>query len=375
MPSCTKGKNRAYSGAVIVLTVAMLLAPASPAECVESAVAGKLEEFTDGIIASLVKRAPASAPVAIANFDEKDDRARRSDLGFAVSEIMTERFSKSGKFLIVEKQQLAKIVKTLELGQTGLYNYDRVAAVGRLVGARYLVVGSVLHLAGFYRVAVRVVEVETGAVILSDTVEIDTQMLENAAEKYQPPRYRFTVGSSMNWYGSDYEGSAIYTIGLSGGYWYQLFRNQWVSLIANYHFGYYYIQRNEMVGTDGVNMSYAIRNAFVALAGYGYRFNLTRVLSVQPGLFGGWVLGSMKTDNLFSPNAGLSETYTSSETYSSAVFQPRVDFVFNEQNPLSFFANIGYFYHMKGLSKTYHGLTIDREIQGVKIEGGVMFYL
>lgn len=359
----------------MIAVILILGIPSSPAVCVESAVAGKLEEFTDGIIASLVKRAPANTPVAITNFDEKDNRARRSDLGFAVSEIMTERFSKSGKFLIVEKQQLTKIVRTLELGQTGLYNYDRVAAVGKLVGARYLVVGSVSHLAGFYRIAVRVVEVETGAILLSDSVEIDSQMLENAAEKYQPPRYRFTVGSSMNWYGSDYEGIAIYTIGLSGGYWYQIYRSQWVSLIANYHFGYFYIQRNEMVGLDGVNVSYAIRNAFVALAGYGYRFNLTRVLAVQPGLFGGWVLGSMKTDNLYSPNLASSENYTSKETYSSALLQPRVDFIFNEQNPLSFFANIGYFYHMKGLSKTYRGLTVDREIQGVKIEGGIMFYL
>ncbi len=357
--------------ALFLLTAALAL-PGSigPAECAESAVVGKLEEFTDSIIADLLKRMPVAMPVAIADFDEQDERSRQSDLGFAVSEIMTDRFAKSGKFVLVEKKQLEKVVRTLELGQTGLYNSDKVAALGWLVGARYLVVGSVSHLAGFYRVSARVVEVQTGAVLLSDSVEIDTQMLEDAADKYQPPRYRVTIGSTMNWYGYDSNNNALYTLGLSAGWWYQLFRNQWVSLVANYHFDYFFEEKGAVIGVDNVYISHEINNALVAMAGYGYRFGLTRVLSIQPGLFAGWVAGTLKTNNNFNGAVDIS-----SETYSSGIFQPRIDLIFLEQSPLSFYANIGYFYHLEELSESFQGLTLDRTIQGVKIEGGVMIYL
>jgi TolB-like protein len=345
------------------------------AEATESAVAGKLEVFTDSLISNLVKKAPVTPSVAIANFDNQDARSRQSDLGFAVSEIITERFAKSGKFLLVEKKQLTKIIRTLELGQTGLYDSDKAAAVGKLIGAKYLIVGSVSYLAGFYRVAVRVVEVETSSVVLSDSIEIDSSLMESAAEKYQPPRYRLSLGSTMNWYGYDYEDRAIYSIGLSAGYSYQLVPNQWISLIANYHFGLFYIEKSETINNDGVNVSYAINNALVAMAGYGYRFGVTRVLSIQPGLYGGWIFGTLRTSNLFSPAFASSESDESTDPYVSGIIQPRVDFIFNEQNPLSFYANIGYFYFTNTLSKSYHGLTIERRIQGVKIEAGAVFYL
>ena len=94
---------------------------------------------------------------------------------------LTAQFVNSGRFEVVERGQLEKILKEQALGMTGAVDPAAAANVGKLLGAKYVVLGRVTQASStragttdnkpFYRgvanVDVRFVNTESGVVILS----------------------------------------------------------------------------------------------------------------------------------------------------------------------------------------------------------------
>ena len=66
---------------------------------------------------------------------------------------------------IVERERLEDILKELDLASSGKIDPDTAAKVGKLIGARYLVVGSYFDLFGSLRIDSRLLNVETGEII------------------------------------------------------------------------------------------------------------------------------------------------------------------------------------------------------------------
>lgn len=341
----------------------------------ESEVTAKIKQFSDSIIEKLEPKAARGTTIAIADFDNKSQEADRANLGFAVSEIITEQFERSGKFRMVEKKQINSILNSMEMSLTGLYDSDKAPSVGKLINAKYLIVGSVSRLAGFYRVAVRVVEVETSSILLSDSMDLDPDLLEDTAKKYQPPRYRLHIGSSMSWFGMDYQNNAIYSIGLSLGAHYNLSGPHWVSLQGIFFFGHFYIEHHKVddpVGSS-INVSYNLKNSLLLLAGYGYRIPVSRSLSIQPNLLAGWITSSINVFEYYYYNT-VEIRNDEPGSYSSGILEPRIDLVFMEKNPISFYIGLGYFHYLKKFSQTFQGLVTERVMNGIKLEGAVMVF-
>ena len=371
---------------LVPLAMALLLVASVPALAQRSAFEAKMDEFTNSLVAQLSAKTPKGSPVAIADFDNAGAALGDPDLGFAVSEIVTQVFQRSGYFVVLEKKQLEKILKTMELQLSGLYDSDKAASIGKLIDAKYLLVGSIAKAAGFYQVSVRVVEVETGSIILSDSIELDSAMLESTAEKYLPPRYRAYIGSSMNWFALTQNGLGTYSIGLALGGEYQLARSQWLSLETIFFFGNYFYDDSLTIGdiTAGqagsfMSGSYRLLNTFIVLAEYGYRFPISPTVSLQPTFGLGAVIGGLNTsDESASWNAG-DKSYTPSITTSNTVWtspiaQLRLDLVFLEKNPLSFYIGTGYFIYTNELTDTNHALSTQVLINGIKLEGALMVY-
>lgn len=66
---------------------------------------------------------------------------------------------------IVERDRLEEILKELDLGKSGKVDAKTAAKVGKLVGARYIVMGSFFDLFGTLRIDAKMVEVETGVIL------------------------------------------------------------------------------------------------------------------------------------------------------------------------------------------------------------------
>jgi TolB-like protein len=348
-----------------------------------SAFTAQMDNFTRSLVTQLSAKTAKGSAIAIADFDNKDAAIGDPNLGYAVSEIVTQDFQRSGYFLVLEKKQLQQILKTMELQLSGLYDSDKAATIGKLIDAKFLLVGSITKIAGFYRVSVRVVEVETGSIVLSDSIDLDAAYLENAAEKYLPPRYRVFIGSSMSWFATSQEGLGTYSIGLALGGSYEIARNQWLSLETIFFFEHYFFSDSIQVGDSPAIDSYAsyyrLVNTFVALAEYGYRFPLSQAVSFQPTLGAGAVIGGLNTENdnwIYSTSlhSQVYETSSSTSTWASPAAQLRLDLVFLEKSPVSFYIGTGYFIYTKALTDTNHALVTNVLINGIKLEGALMVY-
>ncbi|MDA8425112.1 MAG: hypothetical protein M0Z80_03160, partial [Treponema sp.] len=139
--------TRALSSMVRSLALALALSATGTVWAQQSAFAAKMDSFTHSLVAQLSAKTPKGSAIAIADFDNKDTAVGAPNLGYAVSEIVTQDFQRSGYFLVLEKKQLQQILKTMELQQSGLYDSDKAATIGKLIDAKYLMVGSITKVA------------------------------------------------------------------------------------------------------------------------------------------------------------------------------------------------------------------------------------
>ena len=108
---------------------------------------------------------PSVAVLDFANL-QKDPQYGGLELGIA--EAFTTSFVKSNRFRVVERNQLEKVRTELQLNQTELVDPATAQKVGRLVGARYLVLGSFQVFGGQIRINARLLRVETGEIVQTD---------------------------------------------------------------------------------------------------------------------------------------------------------------------------------------------------------------
>jgi curli biogenesis system outer membrane secretion channel CsgG len=90
----------------LALALALALAAGGGTWAQRSAFAAQMDEFTHSLVTQLSAKTPKGSAIAIADFDEKDTVVGAPNLGYAVSEIVTQDFQRSGYFLVLEKKQL-----------------------------------------------------------------------------------------------------------------------------------------------------------------------------------------------------------------------------------------------------------------------------
>jgi len=110
---------------------------------------------------------PAKPTVAVLYFDYagKDDELAVLRKGLA--QMMISDLAGLDAIQLVERSRLEDILAELKLGEDRKLDAATAAKVGKLLGARYLVLGSYFELKTKLRIDARVVEVETGKVIQS----------------------------------------------------------------------------------------------------------------------------------------------------------------------------------------------------------------
>jgi TolB-like protein len=106
--------------------------------------------------------------------------------------------SASPSLSIVERARLQDVLDELELGRSRKLDQATVSRIGKLLGARYLVVGSYFDLLGSLRIDARAIETETGKVLTSvgargrpdDFLELEQKLAQALGEslaKVTPP--------------------------------------------------------------------------------------------------------------------------------------------------------------------------------------------
>jgi TolB-like protein len=101
-----------------------------------------------------------------------------------LTDMLITELSKLEQFRVVERNELQRVLKEMELGQSGLVEESSVQEVGRLLGAQNLLLGSYMFmLDGQLRIDVRIVEVETGLTVKAEQETGKAKILHKLVNK------------------------------------------------------------------------------------------------------------------------------------------------------------------------------------------------
>jgi curli biogenesis system outer membrane secretion channel CsgG len=85
---------------------------------------------------------PVRFDVAVLHARERDPRLF-VDLSRGIADVVTNELFDLGRFRVVERQTLGRVLEEQDLGQTGRFDNQAVAEVGRLLGAELILTGAV----------------------------------------------------------------------------------------------------------------------------------------------------------------------------------------------------------------------------------------
>jgi formylglycine-generating enzyme required for sulfatase activity len=92
------------------------------------------------------------------------------DTALAASEILRTEIGGIGAFRIIERTQLDKVMREQKFSYSELVDPKYAARIGKLLGAKYVSVGSVSRLGTTYTVSIRFIDVETAEMVLGDSL-------------------------------------------------------------------------------------------------------------------------------------------------------------------------------------------------------------
>ena len=299
---------------------------------------------------------------------EEDQR-----IAYAISEYITEVLVKSGKFRVIEKKQIIKILNALEMAQTGLIDTGTAEVVGKLIGARYMLLGSLIKQPKSYRVSFRLVEIETALVKWAGSYDLTHDSAEYATRIYHPPSWRLHATICLNWYGFSPEGGALHSLGMSFGFRYNLFSRHWTGIQINpffYHYGRWEDHVSSGIKTE---LNYYFQNAIEILPGYSYRLPVSRALAMNFGLYGGMIFYTLKESHS-QIDGGVETRQEDSTSLKAPIILPQVDLSIMDNQPFSFFIRLGYFVIFRETSVSAYGFSRSDLPRGVRLEGGGSFF-
>jgi hypothetical protein len=105
------------------------------------------------------------------------------DLASDANDALTDQLVGDGRFRVVERQQIAKVMKEQTLAQSGAMSDEVQIKVAQLVGARFIVLGTVSIKGRSYAVAVRALDSSTAQVAFAETLRVGSEEQIEAGSK------------------------------------------------------------------------------------------------------------------------------------------------------------------------------------------------
>ena len=113
--------------------------------------------------------AASKTRVAVIDFEQKAfQEFQGKQIGEIVAEWLITSLANTGRFEVVERAQLQKVLKEQQLGISGVINQETAAKMGELLGVKVIVSGSVIQIGNTYDVNARLISVQDGSIIKAE---------------------------------------------------------------------------------------------------------------------------------------------------------------------------------------------------------------
>jgi TolB-like protein len=108
--------------------------------------------------------------ITVSDFSVKSAKAEYMFLGKGFTEFIGVDLSKGKGVTLVEREKRRDLIREMELSMTGLVDENAQVQVGKMLAANYIVVGNIFDLAGQITVTYKLIETETGKIILQNKI-------------------------------------------------------------------------------------------------------------------------------------------------------------------------------------------------------------
>jgi len=108
------------------------------------------------------QQTPAYTRIAVMPFKNLTNNPDNSWVGEGIADTLTAELGTIQGLVLIERLQMAKIMEELHLSQTGLVEEKNAARVGKMVSAKYLIVGSYQIVDSQVMISARLLEIELG---------------------------------------------------------------------------------------------------------------------------------------------------------------------------------------------------------------------
>ncbi len=112
--------------------------------------------------------------IAVLDFQLQGKGYDTADMGKIVAEWLITALVKEGRFDVVERRLLEKILAEQKLVMTGIVDEESATKLGKLLGVKVIISGSVMKFQGFMEVNARIIDVESASIITAESVKSTT---------------------------------------------------------------------------------------------------------------------------------------------------------------------------------------------------------
>jgi TolB-like protein len=123
--------------------------------------------FTALLLAS-VAAAREKITVAVLDFEPKNIERESAE---AITDLLRTELFNTGRFMVVERQKIQKILEEQKFQMSGLTDTDQAAQIGRLLNVKKIMIGSITRLGNTQILNTRILDVQSGVVELAEAVE------------------------------------------------------------------------------------------------------------------------------------------------------------------------------------------------------------
>lgn len=142
-----------------------------------------------------------SKAIAVVDFSNDTGDKKYDNLKRGISESLSTRLAKRPELTLIERGQIDKAIKELGFAQTGMVDSNTASKLGKMAGANAIVTGSLVRAGSLMQINVRMVNVETGQIMVSENYTFGSENEVFAVVDY----LALLIPRKLNLYVSDRE--------------------------------------------------------------------------------------------------------------------------------------------------------------------------
>jgi len=108
--------------------------------------------------------------IAVLDFQLQGETFDNPDMGTIVAEWFITAMVREGRFDVVERRLLEKVLNEQKLAMTGIVDASSASQIGKVLGVKVVITGSVMKLHNIIEINARIIDVENGSIITAENV-------------------------------------------------------------------------------------------------------------------------------------------------------------------------------------------------------------